>query len=159
MRSRYFHPEWGYLAPSSAVLRAVGIAVVAMVVGAAAGVCVVVSLIAANGTDTSLSSHHTLITGAPAIRPPASLSAPGLAVPASVNGFPNPEPANLGGSQKPAPAIAVISEPIHVEAGAPIEPAPTKKRVAKSKRHHGRYRWSDDRIRERLGALERLKPQ
>jgi hypothetical protein len=158
MRSRYFHQEWGYVAPASAFLRSTGIALVAIAIGATAGVCVVVSLIAASGEDTSLSARHALITAAPVVRPPAISAAPDISSPASASGALHPAPESLSGSQKSAPAVAAVSEAIHVKAApAPVEQARSKKRVTKQR--YAGNRWRDDLIRQRLGLLERLKPQ
>lgn len=156
MRSRYFYPERGYLAPASRSLRTVGIALAAMAIGAAAGMSVLASLIAASGVDTSVSAHHALITARPVARPPATLAAPGVFSPVSESGF-HPAPASLSASQKSAPAIAAVSEAVHVEAARAVERAPTKKRVTNGRR--ARNRWRDDRIRQSLGLVERLKPQ
>jgi hypothetical protein len=46
-----------------------------------------------------------------------------------------------------------------LDPAAPMAQAPTKKRVTKSKKHQARNRWGYDRSRQRLGLLERLKPQ
>lgn len=157
MRSRYFHPEWGNLAPASTRVRTAGIALVAMAIGTVAGVCVMVSLITASGVGSSISAHDTVFTAASAVRPPATSAGLSISLPASVDRFPQPAPAGPSGSQKSAPAIAV-PEAIHAEARAPVEHASTKMRV--TKKHYARNRWrSDDRIRQHLGLIERLKPQ
>lgn len=157
MRSRYFHPEWGYLALAPPSLRIVGIALVAMAIGAAAGMSVLASLIAANGMGTSVSEHHALITAAPVVRPPAASAAPVVFSPASENGILHSASETLSGSQKSAPAVAAVSEAVHVAAAPAVERAPTKKRVTNGRR--ARNRWRDDRIRQRLELVERLKPQ
>lgn len=159
MRSRYFQSEWGYHAPASARRRTVGIALVAIAIGAAAGACVVVSLIVGSGLDSSISAHDTLVSVAPVVRPPPASAAPDSSVPASEGGLLEPEPASLSETQKTNPAIAAVAEPTHVEAGALIEQGPKKKRATKLKKHRAENRWRADRIQRRAALIDRLKPQ
>jgi hypothetical protein len=159
MRSRHFHSEWSYSATASARHRTVGIALVAIAIGAAAGACVVVSLIAASGLNSSISAHDTLVSAAPVVKPPPASAAPGISVPASEGGVLEPEPASLRETQKTNAAIAAVAEPTHVEAGALMERGPKKKRATKPKKHRAGNRWRGDRIQQRAALLERLKPQ
>jgi hypothetical protein len=156
MRSRYFHPERGYLALASVFLRRVGIVFVGMAIGATAGVCVVLSLIAVNGADSTLSSRQTLITLAPVVRAPPPLA---NSLPAGEDGVLQAGRADPSGSQKSSePAALVIGQtPPHIEATAVIKRPLMKKRVTKERRVRNRSRA--DRIRQRLELAERLRPQ
>src|SRR5579859_4711866 len=148
MRSRHFHPEWGYATPASPGLRAVGIALVAIAIGTVAGNCVVIELITASGVNSSISTHDTLfIAAAPTVKRPAASPDPGISVPASVSGFPQPEPAGLSGSQIPDQATAALPEVTHVEVSAPAKKHITKK-------HHASNRCRNYRI----GRKRRLGP-
>lgn len=174
MPSRDFHAEWGSLARGSALLRIVGIVLVAMAIGATAGVCVVVSLVAASGTDTSIGSRHSLIAAPIVARPPPASAEPDMSFPGSEGRSPQPAPADLSGSQKSSPAFAAVEEthveagafpavavlkPMHVETGGLLERPRRKKLGAKPKRQPAKHLWRHDSARERLGLMERLKPQ
>lgn len=159
MPSWYFYPERGNLALASTFLRRLGIVLVAIAIGATAGVSVVVSLIAASGVDTSISARHALINAAPVMRPPAASPALVISFPASEAGVLQRGPGSPSGSEKSGPEIAAASEPTHIQAGAVIEPAPSKRRAPKPKKHHAGNRWRSERIRQRLGLVDRLKPQ
>ena len=102
MRSaRKSHPEWGYHAPTSGVLPAIRIALVATVIGAIGGAAVVVSLIerpGANEDNTSSIAAHAPVTGAPVIpASPSSLTAATLA--------------HGPGQPKPAPSVGLPAPP------------------------------------------------
>jgi hypothetical protein len=159
MRSRYSNAEWGYVAPASAFLRIVGIVVVAMVIAAAAAVCVAVSLLAVTGADSSISARHASFTAAPVVGPPLASAAPDISAPASGGGLLEPEAANLSEMPKADPVVSAVAEPAHVEAGAVMEQALKKKRATKPKTHRAGTRWRGDRILQRAALMERLKPQ
>lgn len=159
MRPRYFQSEWGYVAPAAARRRTVGLALVAIAIGAAAGACVVVSLIATTNLDSSISAHDTFVGAAPVVRPPPASAAPNISVSASVGGFLEPEPARLSETQKTNPAMAAVAEPTHVDAGALMEQGSKKKLATKPKKHRAGNRWRGDRIQQRAALMERLKPQ
>lgn len=159
MRPRYFQSEWGYLAPVAARHRAVGFALVAIAIGAAAGASVVVSLITASDLDSSISAHDTLVGAAPVVRPPPASAAPGISVPASEGGFLERDAPSLSETQKTNPAMAAVAEPTHVDAGALMEQGSKKKLATKPKKHRAGNRWRGDRIQQRAALMERLKPQ
>jgi hypothetical protein len=72
-----FHPEWGYLAPTSSFVRTLRIALVATAIGATAGAGVVVSLLphraSGPGTDSSIAAH-ALVISAPAANAAAAIA-------------------------------------------------------------------------------------
>ncbi len=174
MPARYGHPEWRYLAPASAFMRRVGIVLVAMAIGATAGVCVVVSLIAGRGADTSITVRHALIGAEPVVNPPAVLAAADMPLPATEGRLLQPAPAEPSDSQRsilvPAavdathvetgavPALASV-EPTHVEARARVQRSARRRRAFEPKRRHAKHVWRGDLARARLRLVERLKPQ
>src|SRR5579872_3433223 len=95
------HAEWGYHAPTSGVLPAIRIAVVATVIGAIGGAAVVVSLIerpGANEDNTSSIAAHALVTGAPVI-------------PASPSSLTTATLAHGPGQPKPGPSVGLLASP------------------------------------------------
>src|SRR5579872_6911684 len=109
----YFHLLCGYSAPASAAGHFVVVALLTAAVGAAAGVCVVVSLVVVGGVDTSISSRHAMTTGAPVVWRPATSEGPGILLSASMD-FPQPLPGIASGPVKSFRAIVDIPKPIRM---------------------------------------------
>jgi len=122
----YFHLVSTYSAPASALGRVVGAPLLTTAVGAAVSMCIVVSVVAIGGVDTSISAHHAMITAAP-VGPPATSGGPGMLLPASLN-FTQPALEIAGGPVKSSPAITDIARPIPIHAEARVKRAPVKKR-------------------------------
>lgn len=182
MRSaRKSHPEWGYHAPTSGVLPAIRIALVATVIGAIGGAAVVVSLIerpGANEDNTSSIAAHALVTGAPVIpASPSSLKAatlahgPGQPKPAPSVGLPAPPAASASTSStgalwpkpdriiSPTPRAAVSAIPPRAEATAATgdvraDVAPAIAPV-EGRHHVAAKRWRHRRPRRVFGEYSR----
>jgi hypothetical protein len=169
-------PEWGYLAPTPALMPMIRVALVATVIGAIGGAAVVVSLLERPGADGDNSSiaAHALVTGAPrtavlpspvitaarahspVAKPAASgeLLAPSIA-PASTTGttasIPKPDK-----TVSPIPSVALLAE-IPSRTEATTETGDTRGDAApeivppEGKRHLTTKRWRHRRPRRPFG--------
>jgi hypothetical protein len=142
MRSaRNVHPEWGYLSPTSSLMRSFRIALVSTAIGATSGAAVVISLIERPGSgdgNPSLSAH-TLVTEMPVITAPAAAGATrGSAQSKPLTpDIPSPPSVVVPASDT---AAGPAETPRSVEP-APPSSAPAAKVVARKKSSPRRHHW------------------
>jgi hypothetical protein len=150
-----FHPEWGYLAPSSNFIRTARIVLIALAIGGIVGASVVLSMVERPASETSVAARTLTgpgeVVSVPVGTPPAAQEK-AQADPGSTQNE-RSDQQRSGGSVPSAPSgVAAVPEVPAASVSSPTKrrfyqgPAPTQKKASRKPHPTSRYASRGERV-------------
>ena len=165
-----FHPEWGYLAPSSSFIRTARTALFAVVVGGIAGAAVVLPLVERPAGESSVAAR-TLVASAPVDTLRAAQITPQAAIqdqpmkPASTDGSRSASQSSVSSNAQPLTSGAAVAEVPPAKAASPAKarfyraPAPAQKNATRKLQPTSRYASRDQHVHGDRGPRRPFEDQ